>query len=390
MSYSSSVLAHSPHLYLRCGESSGATAADSSGNGRDATIAGTITYGVAGAILGDSDTAFTLPGTTSTGSISLAYSSWMNVSTFTTLCWFKTSDTGINYLVTRWSSSAGSSVWGLDLQSSDVIRAYARLNGNVRTVSATVTGLRDNAWHLAAVTYDGTDLILNVDGVTEGSAAWAGPLTQPTASAITPGWRTAGASTEQLNGSLDEVYFGPALTEAQILALYEAATELIIAGEAFGSSATMLDGTPLVGISVAGEAFASSATFLDGSVGGGPVTVSGEAFATAATMLDGSALTAVSVAGEAFVSSATMLDGAPVLGPVGGDAFAVTMTMLDGGVVVTSATDTSNFYNGRRRGGLATVELDVPVTAPPVAATVVRVDKAIALPQPVLVKGRPT
>lgn len=52
-------------------------------------------------------------------------------------------------------------------------------------------------------------------------------------------------------------------------------------------------------------------------------------------------------------------------------------------------TDTSNFVGGRRRGGAGSSDVLVPYT-PPATAGPVRVDKAIALPEPVLVNGRPT
>src|SRR5262245_41595578 len=59
--YQSEVLADGPNLYLRLGESSGVVAADSSGNGLDASIVGP-TLGTAGTLTGDSNTAFTFDG----------------------------------------------------------------------------------------------------------------------------------------------------------------------------------------------------------------------------------------------------------------------------------------------------------------------------------------
>src|SRR5206468_336504 len=59
-SYSSTVLADSPLVYYHLDETSGLTAADSSGNGVTGTYASSsITYHVVGALVGDSDTAIT-------------------------------------------------------------------------------------------------------------------------------------------------------------------------------------------------------------------------------------------------------------------------------------------------------------------------------------------
>src|SRR4051812_1334419 len=55
--YSSAVLALSPIAYYRLGESSGTTAADSSGNGLNGTYNGGVTLGQPGGIFGDPDTA---------------------------------------------------------------------------------------------------------------------------------------------------------------------------------------------------------------------------------------------------------------------------------------------------------------------------------------------
>jgi Concanavalin A-like lectin/glucanases superfamily len=60
--YSSVVLAKGPVGYWRLGEASGPTAPDASGNGYDGTYLGNPTFGQAGAILNDPDTAIGLNG----------------------------------------------------------------------------------------------------------------------------------------------------------------------------------------------------------------------------------------------------------------------------------------------------------------------------------------
>jgi hypothetical protein len=58
---------------------------------------------------------------------------------------------------------------------------------------------------------------------------------------------------------------------------------------------------------------------------------------------------------------------------------------------LTGGTDTSNALDGRSRGGTATGTVTYPVTPVPPGRTLgERYDKAIAYPDPVMVKGRPT
>jgi Concanavalin A-like lectin/glucanases superfamily len=61
-SYSAVVMADSPAIYWRLGESSGVKAMDSSGNGRNAQYLGSPKLGARSAIIGDPDTAMVLHG----------------------------------------------------------------------------------------------------------------------------------------------------------------------------------------------------------------------------------------------------------------------------------------------------------------------------------------
>lgn len=55
-----------------------------------------------------------------------------------------------------------------------------------------------------------------------------------------------------------------------------------------------------------------------------------------------------------------------------------------------SPSDTGNDFDGLSFGGYGITLVEAAVTSPPTPPTATRVDKAIALPVPVLVKGRPT
>lgn len=234
MSYSADYLAHTPDVYLRLGDAGtpgfAGTMADSSGNARDAPYTSTtgLTFNQAGAIVGDPDGALLFSsGIVPAGNVPIVpYGSWMNRATFTALCWFKTSNTGLNYAWTRWGSSTASQVWALDLNTSDVVRGYSRIAGATRMCSATVTGLRDNNWHMMALSYDGAQLRLLVDGVLVSTVAIVGTPPAPASEGMRVGHRTSEPNGDNFSGVLDECGFGPLISDADITTLYETGLDL--------------------------------------------------------------------------------------------------------------------------------------------------------------------
>lgn len=389
MSFATVMAALSPSVWWRQAESSGSTMTDSSGNARHGTYPNAPTFSQTGLLHdGDTNTANVYStGATTYGQINNA--AWMNVTTFSAFARIKpTGITGTQTILNRFGAT-GSNNDSFALRMDNAAMRLYMNNAAGLYPSVTLGTLVAGTEYSIGFTYSAGTSRVFLDGVFIGTLS-------STAKVVTAAMNVGrSAYGEPFGGTIDEVAFwsGVAVADADHLALHTAAVtppSITVAGERFTSAATMLDGAALVGVTVSGDAFASSATFLDGSASSGPVLVSGDVFTVATTMLDGTAQTQVLVAGDAFGSSATFLDGLVAGAPIPGEAFSVAAVFLDGGMVVTSDTDTSNFYNGRRRGGLATVELDVPVATPPVASTVVRVDKAIALPQPVLVKGRPT
>lgn len=109
MAYSDEVLADSPLLYWRLGESAGTTAEDTTANNRDGTYAGSgVTYSQAGALVGDANTAVTFNGTAGEVRTAAAVSPGTNIVTLE--CWanfpsFNNTDdllfeTSVNYNIT--------------------------------------------------------------------------------------------------------------------------------------------------------------------------------------------------------------------------------------------------------------------------------------------------
>lgn len=90
--YEKSVLADAPLVYLRLGEASGSVAHDASGHGNDGAVTGNFTFGAAGAIMGDADSALELTDATAQiavpntfdlpGAVPYAFEMWVLVDTF--------------------------------------------------------------------------------------------------------------------------------------------------------------------------------------------------------------------------------------------------------------------------------------------------------------------
>ncbi len=100
LSYRGEVMADSPLMYLRLGESSGPTAHDETGN-HDAQVDGILTWGATGPLILDSDTAVESNGT---GGLRVSQTGWLPVgaSERTIELWFKPNSNtlayrGVNY-----------------------------------------------------------------------------------------------------------------------------------------------------------------------------------------------------------------------------------------------------------------------------------------------------
>src|SRR5690348_11198194 len=108
MTYASVILADNPTVYYPLNETSGTVAHDSSGNGYNGTLAGSITYNQAGPIVGDSTTAL-LFGATATLSIPFANVKPYTWSALTLEYWIKQTDTYHYFVLT--ASTAGISLY---------------------------------------------------------------------------------------------------------------------------------------------------------------------------------------------------------------------------------------------------------------------------------------
>lgn len=217
--YSAAVLADSPVIYYRLGEASGTTMIDSSGNSHNGTYTGSPTLGVAGAVTGD--TAATFNGS-NYGDV--AYGSYMDSSTALTLeCWLKFTGTGLMSPIDRDTGFNRVWQWRTNAGHMDFIKIGG--TGGIITGSST-TAFNNGAWHYTAVTYDGANIRLYLDGALDTTVAAAGNLgttASPLAVAASRGGDTSGPVYNRLTGSLDEVaVYNTVLSGTQIAAHYAA------------------------------------------------------------------------------------------------------------------------------------------------------------------------
>ena len=269
MSYSSEVLTDSPLLYWRFEETSGTSAADSSGNGKTGTYVSSPTLGATGLI--SDGVAVGLNGS---GQYVYGPASETTTSTtqFSAEAWFKTTSSSAMLVGMRQIGSGSGARWRLTINS-----AAGKIRGqnddNFVTVTSTTT-INDGNPHHVVLVQDATTLRLYVDGVQEASAS-----STPT-SASGNGQVFAGSnnvSSFTLNGTLDEfAVYGAALSSGRVSAHYAARV-----GPVTGAAAATL---PALTSAVAGDvpvygAAAATLPALSASVAG-DVPVYGQVGAT--------------------------------------------------------------------------------------------------------------
>jgi hypothetical protein len=261
--YRSVVLAKGPVGYWRLGEAQGPTAFDASGNGFDGTYLGSATFGQAGSISGDSDTAIGLNGPDSrdyveiadpdsqafsqpTSGKGLSVEAWMrpDVLTFPG----ETSDIYI-YWLGKCLSGSGQCEWGFRFYSQDSpsrpnrISAYVwKPDGRLGAGAYFQESLTPGMWiHVVGVfepgdkdTFPAAGVRIYRDGVHKQGPPSSGTLystfgyvpahgTLPVRLGTRDAAVSGSAAVSYFNGGLDEVAIYPrALTPEEILENYRA------------------------------------------------------------------------------------------------------------------------------------------------------------------------
>jgi hypothetical protein len=216
-SYSGAILADTPNIYYRLGETAGTTASDSSGNGHNGTYAASgVTLGVAGAIVNDADTAITLDGTNGFVQETSGAGVPTGFANRSIEAWFKTTSATDMTIVAYGTPGVANQYFGVYVNGTAIeVKTGA---GTTITFPGT-TSLITGAWHHLVVTYDsgaiGGNLKVYIDGVNFGTQSPTLLGTTLDAAGLLVG-KDNTATPAFFNGSLDEVAIYPT-----VLATYQ-------------------------------------------------------------------------------------------------------------------------------------------------------------------------
>lgn len=219
--YAAAVLADDPVVYYRLGELTGTVINDASVNGFDGTLFSTdYTLGVAGALIGDADTAIAFAGGATGG--------WIRSPTNDTIpnaaeaCTFEA--------WVKWSTSGNLAIGGIrsgannDANRALEIMINGDTFGDIRArhgaVKAATTGVnyRDDVWRHIVATWDGADIRLYVNGIQKATNTTA--VLGNTTNSL---FEVATYAGTEFIGSIDEAAcYAGALSAARILAHYNA------------------------------------------------------------------------------------------------------------------------------------------------------------------------
>src|SRR6185312_10400706 len=218
--YLDAVIADAPLRYYRMDEASGTVARDAMFSGNNGTYTGTPTLGVAGALTSDpqSDTAITLNGTTDyvtaggaglpTGNATHALDAWVKIAG---------NPASTAFVLTLGDGNTAGHFSSIQLTTASKVQWS---NGTNTVTSASAISF--NSWHHVGMTYDGTTVILEVDGAQVGTATPTNTLSMPT-NAVMIGARFTSVATAFLTGSIDEcAVYGTNIGLSRLSAHYNA------------------------------------------------------------------------------------------------------------------------------------------------------------------------
>ena len=210
----------SPNAYWRLGEPSGFPQDSSVGAHHATATGGTPTYGVAGGVTGDADTAITFNGTSNY--FDVPDSSGLNFGdVLSAECWFKLSDrtVGNTQFVRRGGTGAYSFGYGGDAASGGAPNTvFLARTGTGAIANSTQTITDTTTWHHAVVTKNGSTVKIYVDGVEGTTIVLSQTLIDVSATLRIGAHQSA---TEYFKGTLDELaLYSYALSPAQVAAHY--------------------------------------------------------------------------------------------------------------------------------------------------------------------------
>jgi len=224
--YYGAVLLDSPIGYWRLGESSGTSAADSSGNGLTGTYENTPTLGVTGPHVQDSNTAVTFA-SASSEDVTIPDNALFDTASISVEAWFKSTDTDGIIVGKSDGSYRG---YTLQINTSKIRWLH------VTAASATVFDLfetgasNDGAWHHVVGTWDGTTgtgkVKLYVDGVLNGTATAGAGTNLNNAHVV--GIAGVPSVGNYLDGTIDEVAIYTHVLSANRVRLHYSASKMLM------------------------------------------------------------------------------------------------------------------------------------------------------------------
>lgn len=212
-SYQTSVLAQNPFEYLQLSESAGPTAADSSGNGNNATYVGSIAFGAQGPLKNASSSAISLAGGTASKGVQAPNPNAAAGTSYSIELWVYP-NAASNYM-TLWGYSG---THRLLLSSAGLL--LSQLDGNYFSKTA----LTRNAWHQIVFVYDAQahTAIYYVDGTYDSSASVPASYAAFTSAYYLGQYDTS--TNYKWNGRIAQAaFYRSALTASQVAQHYSAA-----------------------------------------------------------------------------------------------------------------------------------------------------------------------
>jgi RHS repeat-associated protein len=221
--YSATTESLGPNAYWRLGEASGTTAADAAGYGNAGTYSASgVTLGGAPATGSASNEVDTSASFASGGKVSVpSLADWNPRSALTVEAWVSPSNTGSATFVSK-GSSASTLSFALagNGNPSNVPLFQVRVGGVLGTIPGS-SALPTGSWTFLVGTFDGSQLRLYVNGVSQGAANVSGPIDNALAA-----FALGNNYDSNFSGGLDEVaVFDKVLTGAQITSQYAAVNQ---------------------------------------------------------------------------------------------------------------------------------------------------------------------
>jgi hypothetical protein len=190
---------------------SSSTVLDRSGNRRNATVHGTVTFGQTGPTPYGSETAALFNG--STGYVQWTGAPASTISSLSWETWYKTSNAGTQAIFDNGGVLNTGAGFGLWLAAGHL---NARFAGSTAATDSNTSN--DGNWHQAVAVYNGSKLILYRDGVQVASVNYTGTL--GSGGNVTVG-ATAGTASDFFNGTLAQAsLYQSALSPSRVMEHY--------------------------------------------------------------------------------------------------------------------------------------------------------------------------